>query len=571
MKIKILVLALILTVTVMPFMTGKVESAPNNYGITEVNHTVEVMYNGDILVNDTLQIEGDASDGILMGLPSEYGSHVLHVFAYHQNDVFPVSLDVPLDNRDDFYGVEIEFPDGTPQVFSVSYILSQNLLIRESSNVSRLSFPVYPSLTQTAEVVNGAIELPSGSEYLNGTVEDLTYTQESLAAYTSSPGNVTFSPPEDGIPKFDVTQLNRKIRIGLNGLQISDTYRIANRGLQPLSSIELVLSENASLQKAYDLFKRPLQEVSRVSGLPNRYQVSFTLETGESRPVESGDSYVFTVEYLLPEDSYVLQEEPTLFQATLPMFQNLEFYIPQSSITFVLPEGGHILNFMNTANVGDYSVERDLFQETLTFHKEHGFSVNSFNLILEYEYNILWASFRPTLWMITLTLIGGVVALIWKRKPKPTVTVALPEVKGEVSSKVIQAFVDAYERKRKLKPKLESLETRAKKGKISRRRYKVRKKTLETKLDTLSRNLDELGNKLKAAGGRYRNLMDRMEVAETEINEVGSNIASIKARHRCGDLSLGAYRKLLSEYEERKEKAETTINRILIRLREEIH
>ena len=77
--------------------------------------------------------------------------------------------------------------------------------------------------------------------------------------------------------------------------------------------------------------------------------------------------------------------------------------------------------------------------------------------------------------------------------------------------------------------------------------------------------------KLRGAGGLHRDLMGRLEVAETEINEVEANIDSIDARHRRGDLSLGAYRKLRTDYERRKENAETTVNEVLIRLREEIH
>jgi chromosome segregation ATPase len=65
--------------------------------------------------------------------------------------------------------------------------------------------------------------------------------------------------------------------------------------------------------------------------------------------------------------------------------------------------------------------------------------------------------------------------------------------------------------------------------------------------------------------------MRQLEIAETEINEVESNIKSIEARHRRGDLTLEAYRKLLADYESRMEKAETTISGILLRIREEIH
>jgi chromosome segregation ATPase len=98
----------------------------------------------------------------------------------------------------------------------------------------------------------------------------------------------------------------------------------------------------------------------------------------------------------------------------------------------------------------------------------------------------------------------------------------------------------------------------------------VQKKTLEMRLETLSRDLTELKEGMRAAGGHYSELMLQLEVAEAESNEVGTNIKNTETLHNRGELSLEAYRKRLDEYQRRKEKAETTINGILLRLREEI-
>jgi chromosome segregation ATPase len=125
-------------------------------------------------------------------------------------------------------------------------------------------------------------------------------------------------------------------------------------------------------------------------------------------------------------------------------------------------------------------------------------------------------------------------------------------------------------KRRKILVEIKSLETAVSKGRIPRRRYKVQRKTLETRLTALCRKLDDLRLRLRSAGGRYADLMHQLEVAETEINEVEANIRSIETRHRRGELTLEAYRRLLADYQRRREKAETTINGILLRLREEI-
>jgi hypothetical protein len=197
--------------------------------------------------------------------------------------------------------------------------------------------------------------------------------------------------------------------------------------------------------------------------------------------------------------------------------------------------------------------------------------VSSENVLqIVYEYNPLWLSFRATLWMWALAIVGCTVAVVWKR-PKAPVQVTGPALAVRLRPEVLRSFVDTYAEKRKATLEMESLENRAQKGKIPRRRYKVQRKTLETRVNTLSRNLTELKERMRAAGGQYAELMRQLEIAETEINGVEANIKNIESRHSRGELSLEAYRKLLSDYQRRKEGANTAINGILLRLREEIH
>jgi chromosome segregation ATPase len=134
----------------------------------------------------------------------------------------------------------------------------------------------------------------------------------------------------------------------------------------------------------------------------------------------------------------------------------------------------------------------------------------------------------------------------------------------------IRSFVETYEGKTRILSELESMEEKLRKGKISRRRYKVRKKMLEGRLSTLSRDLSNLGGKIRTAGSKYANIMRQIEVAETMLEGVEKDIQRIEARYRRGEISKGAYGKLVEEYHRRMERARTTIDGVLLRLREEI-
>jgi hypothetical protein len=565
MKRKTLTFVLIIVTLVLMFfttsMTKSAKAADTDYSIEKVNHTIEVMYNGYIFINDTIQINGKASDGFLIGFPYKYGPHVLRCVAYNATDVFPVRLNVPLENRSGFYGVKIDFPEGAPQLFTVGFVLSNNLILQESFNVSRIDFPKYPSLTKSAVNCNVSILLPVGCTYMSGA--SLEYSQENLAAFTNSPADVTFSLTEGAMQIGDIKELKREIKItSTSEIEGSDSYRITNKAPQGTSFIEIVLPQNASNPSAYDKLGRRL--TLDTSGKANRYKVSF------ASPLKTEESVVFTVRYCLPSEVCIEQNERKNFDITFTLFEHLDYYIDRSYVTFVLPEGAKILRFENVSVVGSYSITRDVFQERLTIDRQGVFSLDSFSVGITYEYDLLWLSFRPTLWMCALATVGCVIAVVWKR-PKAAISVTAPKVAVGVRSRDIRSFVDAYEKKRRIVFEFESLKIRVRKGKVPRRRYKVRRRTLETQLNALSRGLTDFKEKLQASGGRYRDLMRRLEVAETEISGVETNIESIEARHRRGELSLGAYHKLLADYERRRDKAETTINEILIRLREEIH
>ncbi|RLI15175.1 hypothetical protein DRO41_04635, partial [Candidatus Bathyarchaeota archaeon] len=117
---------------ILASMSSNVKAENENYKIDWVNHTVELTYNGYVLVNDTIQIRGQASAGVALknfriGFPYEYAPYVLRCIAYDSSNVFPVKLNVPLGGRIGFYGVDVDFKqglnisDGTTHVFTVIF------------------------------------------------------------------------------------------------------------------------------------------------------------------------------------------------------------------------------------------------------------------------------------------------------------------------------------------------------------------------------------------------------------------------------------------------------------------
>ncbi|MEM3623505.1 MAG: hypothetical protein QXR76_07040 [Candidatus Bathyarchaeia archaeon] len=548
--------------------------AQTGSSIAGVNHRVEILYNGYILINDTIEFAGQAPNNFLIGFPYKYGSHILKCAAYDSNSIFPVKLNVPLDNKIGFYGVEVNLTQGPPQVFTVVFVLSNDLFTVSQSEYT-LDFPAYPALTENVGNCSVEIVLPDGASKVlvikdDGVVNASTYSRE-LSAFVYAPANVTFSYTGDKLRLFDVKELKREVKIsGLGEIDGADSYYISSKSPDNIGYVEVVLPPNASNPIAEDQFGRKMPDVGVVNVEKNLYKVTFSL------PLESYTSTRFSLKYSLPSQVYInAQEAGYSFNASSLLFKDVNCYVEVASVSLTLPEGARILNSENILIGSCCYISRSVFQETVTTNEQGVTYLESVlpsenALQIRYEFNPLWLAFRPTLIMWALAVFGLAVVVVWRR-PKAAVRVAapLPAAAVRVRPEDIKSFVNAYEEKRKIVSDLGSLENRVRRGKIPRRRYKVQRKTLETRLNSLSKSLTEYKERMRAAGGLYADLMRQLEVAETEINEVETSSRSIEARHSRGELSLEAYRKLLADYQHRKEKAETTINGILLRLREE--
>lgn len=562
----ILVVALIFSVFV-PAHLKKVK-ANGDYVIERVDQNLQIMYNGYVLMNETVQLSGQTPNSFVLGFPYPFGSYIANCLAFepsNSSNIFPVSLNEPVEDRSGYYGVRVDFSGAAPQIFTINILFSNKLIAQNSQNASlyTLVFPVFPSVTQNVNTFNGSITLPKNAEYVDGTIGKVPYTQENLTALAFNSSTLTFLVPNNEMQLFDVDQLGRDITINEFGTVIgSDTYYVTNKGTFSISSMKVWVPIGASNIAADDQLGRTMSVPTQVEISTSRYFLSLT------RQLDSGYSTKFILHYSLPRDTYV-KKQGNNFTVNMTLFRDFDYYVNDTSVTFVLPEGAKIQTLSDTSNEGSLDLHRDVFQESVTFSKQSVIALESFSVEIGYEYSSIWGAFRPTTWVMVITIIG-VIAVIVMRRPKAPTPVSVSTAGMIVRPEQLRSFVDMYEERMKILREMDSLEDKAHRGRIPRQRYKIQRKTLETRLESSSRNSEELKGRIRSFGGHYASLMRELEVAEAQLNEVEANVKTIEERHSHGELSLEAYRKLHGDYEQRKQKAETTMNGILLRLREEI-
>jgi len=596
-KASLIIISILFTLSFLMISILPIYAQNNNgtYIIERISRRVEIKYGIYIFMYDTITLRSSSNVTTLKSFPFgfsyEYKSNILGCYAYNFSDGGdPLEATLAQDiEKPGFYWMKIHFPTsielekGESYNFSILSILENVISEKKENDTWRYSinFPAYPSLTKEVEKFETSIVLPQKinytqtefEEFAGTTVEESNITANTIVKYTWENLEEFYYRPKEKdrisflainpIQRIVLNELMREIRFDETGnVYVSDSYHITSKAIVEVNSIELALPWNASNIVVWDEFGKPTVKPNRVNEERNIYKV-------EMEPaMQPNDSRRFKVSYSLPKSKYVIRKNFENFSFNLTFFENMNLLVKDFSLKITLPEGAKILEI--EASNFDYStIQKKVFTYSISyiFDKPVIPQLTSLKIHLKYSYNLLWSSFRPTLWVGTALVLVYLVAFVWQRqKLKPAVMI--PTIR--VSPEELRRFVEAYEEKRRIVSELEVLETKVRKGKIPRRRYKIRRKTLESRISSLNRRIAELKERIRRAGARYADAIRQLEVAETELETVEVDIRRIEARYRRGEVSRGVYRRLLEEYNKRKEKALVTIDGVLIRFSEEI-
>jgi hypothetical protein len=591
----LLIIAFSLLVILPVALPSGVSAQTSDYTIDKVDHQVQVMYSGHVVILDTIHVSGQVTDGFMIGLPYKYSADVLKGFAYDDTHVYQLNLGVQLGDRSGFYGATVDFNGNTPSVFTVAFVLSNQLITEQGSSGDTLNFPAYPSLVKDVGTCNVTITFPSSPTTLtitkdDGTINDAVYTKTNLPAYTYAPATATFQVPTGTLELITVTSLNRQITINPTGkVTASDSYRIINNSTSLLNSFVITLPPQATNIVVRDQFGTLSGSLSR-SASGNIILANATLVTF----LANGQSTVLTAQYDLP--SATLQGS-NYVMADFNIFPNFIYYVNQATIKFTPPEGATIVAPQASSLDLSSTLTRDTYQDTLTVTKG-GLSYVDYlapqqNIIqLSFNYNPVWVSFRPTFWASFLAVVGCLaVFFVRRRTPKEetyadkterlsalesTPTTTQPTKSSDVktgqrvSADDIKEFIDAYEDKKQLTNELKSMDAKAQKGKIPRRQYKVQRNAIEIRLAGITRNIERTKETFRGTTGGYADLVKQIDLAEADLVEAEENIKTLESRQSTGEISLEVYKRSIGDYQKQRDKAESAINGILLRLREKI-
>jgi hypothetical protein len=584
----------LLAISLTPSSKSSPEAAPFDVKIV---HFVDIREGGLLVMNATVTLSTAVGESLepvqsfALGFPFSYRTNLVHAFAHvGGNQSLRLGLDLNTGlGRIGFYGVTVNFEpavdisNGNSYQFSVVFVFDESVTFSvfpiEDVTVTsyNASFPAYPSLQYDTLEVDVKVAIPATLEFTQSSYEkegiNLTETTEGskhIQSFTKS--NLTafsdqsawaYASRTGGSTQFlDFQEVERRIEISGNQLiAVSDSYKVFNK-VGELNKINLRLPKGAYSISASDELG-PIQESNLATEQLGEYtNTTLTL----SATYEENDEIHFSVNYQLPWKDHVTREDFDGFLVSLSLFENPDQAVRTLTATVALPEGA-ILVSSSTGPSRD-SLQNAAFSTSFIFAFENATPFDDMSISFLYQRPVFWESFRPTVWIGTFIFAVGALIGAW-RMYKPPVVAPLPTAVTTVRADDLKDFASNYDEKRRLLKEAGALEAAARKGKIPRRQYKVRKMTIDGRLNSVSRELAALRDKLRMAGPRYAELMRQLEVAETELQGAEAEIDRAEVRYHRGDLSPQAYHNVLETAYRRRDRAQTTTDGVLLRLREE--
>ena len=572
-------------------LSSVVSAQDSGYSIERVDHRVQVMYSGHMVVTDTIHVSGQVTDEFLIGLPLKYSADVLKVFAYDDSKMYTVHLGVPLGDRGGFYAAEVDFNGNSPNIFTVAFILSNNRVEEGGGGNFTIDYPAYPSLTQTVGTCDVTVTFPSTPTSISisrdgENVNTVNYLTNNLPAYTYSVGKALVKVPVGSLQLLTVDSLDRQVTIDPKGeVSVTEAYLITSKSASLLSAFVLSLPFEASNIAVKDTYGGVLQFGESPSQTSNVMLVNITLAAF----IDRGQSTSITVQYNLPSATLVGGQYTLL---NFEFFPNYHYIVNHATVTFNLPEGAAIIS-PDVSELGSNStLTRRTFQDALTVTQNcisyaDNLAPQQTSLHLSFSYNPVWVSFRPTFWAALIGVVGCVGAVAYRKiRPKEQTYRARsqqladqpPEIAAPETVKAgqpidlasLKAFLEAYESKRLAIAELKALAVQAQKGKIQRRQYKTQRSAVETRLAGLKITIDRWRTVFLASGGSHADMVRQLDLAEADLAEAEEGMKVFEARRSRGEISLEAYRRSVADSQKMRDKADSAISGILSRLREKI-
>ena len=570
MKTKFIVITLVLVLALVVAVPTHAQTQPAQLTI-DVSRTASIGEYGvvHIVDNYTVRNSGTTPATYLdFGVLSIYKGDVYYVEATDSQGK-TLTVDANVNQTSGFYWLRVHFANQLPPTSTYRFLVYLTVahIITTAPNGLLYNFSAAPVLTQDARVANVTLLGAVGSSF--AVAQNSTYTQTTVAGQPAlvkeykpwkAYSNETFIGPYLTVSQYlvDVTSVERDIKIGSSGtLSILDTYNLHNFAI-PITSLTITLPDGATNVMAYD----PVGAMWTTPEDPGPpYQVSVAPRYGEG--IRGGENFTFSLSYNLPQSEYLKQVSWWgSYNLTLPMLNNREDFVFDNAIVKIMaPSGIRIDNvILPTTNPLAPPIQYDPVKRQIQLQ---GVTVTS-NVTLGVYFGFIPFSaaseFLP--WLVGLEVVFAAVVLTVRVRRGPELAIPVPVEK-------LREFVGLYDERISLLRELVVMEEEVARGGMVKHEFRRRTKVMELRLDEINKSLMAVKAEIRAISQHYDELIRRIDRSEAEIQVCRGSLNQVKTQYRSGKTTRETYDAMVNDLTKRIDRAEGTVETILITLREE--
>src|SRR5437899_5778097 len=461
-----------------------------------------------------------------------------------------------------YSAMDIAFPSAKTGTYSfnLTSVYSDLLSFNSTSNNFVFAFEPFPLMDDNYNVTSATLSVKTGDwqspkvSSVDGTFASATFSSQAipLKPFNTTVATMTFSS-SIGQSIFGVTA-NRTITLAqIGSIQVTDFYNMTNKG-HDLSSLTLPLPKNVQTATARDI----IGTVSTLTAAPatdGTNTVTFIPRFATVKPLKAGASSSVRISYALPSQSYLTFIGLGRFELSFRLFDNVKFFEPTLQMKIVAPMGFRLNSFSGQTFTS--SGNQILVQvATVT-------PMSNLSFTMDYQLDPFWASLSALSWAgLAVGSIAAVLLAVGATSPAGVAVSGAP-------SELIGRFVELYDEKSDMRLVAEKMDEDLSRGALNRHEFKRRRRVIDLRVAELDRTLAPVKDQLSKSNPRYQDMIKRLELPEADIQVVRTTSADLRNQYRSGRIARELYESLISDLAKRKEKAQQTMDTIVINLREE--
>src|SRR3989454_7020025 len=523
----------------------------NNWGVSFVSDQFSLTTGSSPVSQITLGIASSLSSKLRFTEAVDLQSNQLRIS--------PLKL-ASLLSGGNYSAMDIAFPSAKTGTYSfnLTSVYSDLLSFNSTSSNFVFAFEPFPLMDDNYTVTSATLSVKTGDwpspkvSSVNGTFASATFSSQAipLKPFNTTVATMTFSSSDTSQSIFGVTA-NRTITIAQTGaIQVTDFYNMTNKG-HDLSSLTLPLPKNVQTATARDIIGT-VSTLTAAAATDGTNTVTFIPRFGT---VRTGAESSVTITYALPSQSYLSSKGLGRFELSFRLFDNVKFFEPTLQMKIITPMGFRLDSF--SGQTFTTSGNQILVQtSTVT-------PMSNLSFTMDYQLDPFWASLSALGW--AGLAVGSIAAIVLAVGATSTAGVTL----SGAPSELIGRFVELYDEKSAMRLESEKMDEDLARGALNRHEYKRRRRVVDLRIAELERTLAPVKDQLSKANPRYQDMIKRLERAEADIQVVRTTSADLRNQYRSGRIARELYESLMSDLAKRKEKAQQTMDTIVINLREE--